>query len=131
MSEEESSDDKKNLDFSKDVKEKPAKPKRVASRFFNALLAVVFFILFVMSVVSFSSFSNNYREITDTVYGDSACVLYATYNEEDNDQDDDPQISLGAVGFCRLGIGGEVVIAIYCILSIVVMVIKIIGGWSM
>ena len=130
MSEEESSDDKKNLDFSKDVKEKPAKPKRVASRFFNALLAVVFFILFVMSVVSFSSFSNNYRKITGTVYGDRACVLYATYNE-DNDQNIEPKISLGAVGFCRLGIGGEVVIAIYCILSIVVMVIKIIGGWSM
>ena len=126
MSEAEFSDDRKTLNFSKDVKENPAKPKRVASRFFNALLAVVFFILFVMSVVSFSSFSNNYREITDTDYGDSACVLYATY-----DEDNDPTISLGAVGFCQLGIGGEVVIAIYCIVSIVVMVIKIIGGWSM
>lgn len=102
----------------KEVK-KPKKPKRVASRFFNALLALVFFVLFVLSLVSFSAFSHNYREIQgqDT---SGTCIL----NAKSTDQ-------LGDDGTCRLAIGGEVVIAVYALVSIAVMIIKICGGWSM
>ena len=102
------------------------KPKRVASRFFNALLALTFFVLLILSIVSFSSFSYVYQRTTgsDGVTGGS-CILNADYHS------DDSSIHLGSDGSCRLGIGGEVVIAVYAILSIVAMIIKIIGGWSM
>ena len=104
------------------VVEKRSKPKRVASRFFNALLALFFFVLFVLSLVSFSASSNRYRAISGS--GGSRCILGAT-------SPDDKSITLGSDGSCRLAIGGEVVIALYAILSIVVMIIKICGGWSM
>lgn len=98
--------------------EKVAKPKRVASRFFNALLALVFLCLFIFCVVSFSSFSYVYHSLEDS--SGRKCILNADGMDE-----------LGSDGSCRLGIGGEVVIAIYSLLSIAVMIIKIIGGWSM
>ena len=59
----------------KEVK-KPKKPKQVASRFFNALLAMAFFVLFVLSLVSFSAFSNNYRKIKDQATP-GTCILDA------------------------------------------------------
>ena len=103
----------------KEVK-KPKKPKRVASRFFNALLALVFFVLFVLSLVSFSAFSHNYREIQGLSSVSGTCILNA-----------DSKTQLGNDGTCRLAIGGEVVIAVYALVSIAVMIIKICGGWSM
>ena len=110
---------------------KKRKPKRVASRFFNALLALVYFVLFVMCLVSFSAFSNNYVKVTGhNTYSNGqhgTCILNAKY-----DSSSIPAITLNSdPGSCQLAIGGEVVIALYSILSIVVMVIKIIGGWSM
>jgi hypothetical protein len=42
----------------------------------------------------------------------------------------DPPTEYGTIGSCQFGIGGEVIISLYSILSIVVLVIKIIGGWT-
>ena len=103
----------------KEVK-KPKKPKRVASRFFNAVLALAFFVLFVLSLVSFSAFSHNYRRIQDQEDISGTCILNAHSTTQ-----------LGGDGTCRLAIGGEVVIAVYALVSIAVMIIKICGGWSM
>lgn len=100
------------------------KPKRVASRFFNALLALVFLILFVLCLVSFSGFSHVYQRTKDKGTNDRTCILNADWHS-------DSDIRLGTDGSCRLAIGGEVVIAVYALLSIIVMIIKIIGGWSM
>lgn len=109
--------------------DKRVKSKRVASRFFNAVLALVFFILFAMSLVSFSAFSHKYRDIAaNSVYkpnSQQTCILNAKYIT------DAPNIQLGEDGSCRLAIGGEVLIAVYSLTSIAVMIIKIIGGWSM
>lgn len=110
---------------SSDRVEKPSKPKRVASRFFNALLALVFFILFVLSLVSFSAFSNRYRMVQSDSPGNGACILGASLDGTTGN------IVLGSDGSCSLAIGGEVVVTVYAILSIVVMIIKICGGWSM
>ena len=103
----------------KEVK-KHKKPKRVASRFFNAVLALAFFVLFVLSLVSFSAFSHNYRKIQNQEHISGTCILNA-----------DSTTQLGDDGNCRLAIGGEVVIAVYALVSIAVMIIKICGGWSM
>uniref|UniRef100_A0A1X7VEM1 MARVEL domain-containing protein n=1 Tax=Amphimedon queenslandica TaxID=400682 RepID=A0A1X7VEM1_AMPQE len=117
-------------DDSPSIKKSPAapasKPKRVASRFFNALLALAFFVLLILSIVSFSSFSYVYQR-TNGAQGvtSGSCILNADYHSDGN------TIDLGTDGSCRLGIGGEVVIAVYAILSIVAMIIKIVGGWSM
>lgn len=122
-------DDPVAADDSPSIKKSPAaptsKPKRVASRFFNALLALAFFVLLILSIVSFSSFSYVYQR-TNGAQGvtSGSCILNANYHS-------DTDIELGSDGSCRLGIGGEVVIGVYAILSIVAMIIKIVGGWSM
>ena len=112
-----------------DVDVKGTKSKRVASRFFNAVLAVAFFVVFLMSLMSFSASSNNYRVIAGTGPGESgkACVLNAEFNSETSVNTGVP----GSDGACRFTIGGEVILAVYAGLSIAVMIIKIIGGWSM
>ena len=106
---------------------KEPKRKRVASRFFNALLAVAFVIVFLMSLISFSASSNSYRKLSDTDAGGpgKACALNA-----DRDERGDPATT-GRDGACQFSIGGEVVLAVYAALSVAVMIIKIIGGWSM
>ncbi len=107
---------------------KPQKRKRVASRFFNAVLALAFFFVFVMSLVSFSASSNSYRKLSGTESGGlgKACALNADY-ENDNDRSG----SAGGDGACQFSIGGEVILTLYAALSLAVMIIKIIGGWSM
>lgn len=105
---------------------KKPKPKRVASRFFNALLLIAFFAVFVMSLISFSASSNSYRKLAGTDRGSvgEACALNA-------DRDDNDVIKVGNDGACQFSIGGEVVLFVYAALSIAVMIIKIVGGWSM
>ena len=109
---------------------KPQKRKRVASRFFNAVLALAFFFVFVMSLISFSASSNSYRKLSGTDSGGlgKACALNADY---ENDVDEDVTGSVGGDGACQFSIGGEVILAVYAALSLAVMIIKIIGGWSM
>lgn len=104
------------------VETKPKKSRRVASRFFNIFLGIGFFIMFVMSLVSFSASSNNYRKLAGSNDGavGRACALNAKSSTEP-----------GSDGACQFSIGGEVVLALYAALSVLVMVIKTVGGWSM
>ncbi len=108
---------------------KKQKPKRVASRFFNALLGVTFFVVFVMCLVSFSASSNSYRKISGTDEGSlgDACALNAHKGTGATSGTGDP----GRDGACQFSIGGQVVLAVYAGISVAVMIIKIIGGWSM
>ena len=108
------------------IGQKKTKPKRVASRFFNAVLGVAFFVVFVMSLVSFSASSNSYREISGTDDGGlkKACALNAEKGDNGNGVP-------GNDGACQFSIGGEVILSVYAALSVAVMIIKIIGGWTM
>jgi hypothetical protein len=99
--------------------------KNIISRFFNALLALLYLIVFVLSLISFSAFANNYVRLSTMPNAPSTtCILGA------RTEPTDPPTEYGTIGSCQFGIGGEVIISLYSILSIVVLVIKIIGGWT-
>ena len=107
------------------------RPRRVASRFFHAVMTLVYFLLFILALVSMSAFANLHLEIINSdVYGGNTsaygkCILNAN-PDPDNSY---PQIILNNnTNACNYAIVGEAIIAIYALVAIVVMVIKIIAG---
>ena len=99
---------------------KKDKPVPILSRFFSAILVVVFFTVSVLSTVALSYFvvtSNNVNGNTGSQH--PGCLLFAT-------GDDNLNQSAGAT--CGFVIWGHAVIMILCLLSIAYLIFKIVAG---
>ena len=108
---------------------KKAKEVNYISRCVFMFLAVVFFMLLVISLVSFSAFYHNYRVIqTDTIYGTTndygSCILFISYNFSRSG----PKVHLGSNWSCAFSATGQILIAIYALVSIAVVINKIYRG---
>ena len=104
--------------------------KRVVSRFFNALMVLVYFLVFILALISMSAFANVHIAILNNEYygsntSNGQCILNAKYN----DTATFPRYKLNNnTAACRFAIVGEAFIAFYGLVAMGLTVIKIICG---
>ena len=103
--------------------------KKMPSRVFHCVLAVIFFVLMIISIVSLSTFAAKHNEIRDEVHDHNAgdevgtCILFASY-----DKHRDYDLQLGHGHTCGFAIWGEAIVALVAALLMGTSIAKAVAG---